>query len=32
MYVDDEYGRTWHIGYVVGKHWCTTYSQVREAV
>ena len=28
MYVDKKSGRTVHIGYVVGGHWCTAYQPV----
>ena len=28
MYVDLKDGRTVHIGYVVGAHWCTAYQRM----
>lgn len=29
MYVDDKSGNRYHIGYVIGRHWCTAYMPVR---
>lgn len=31
MYVDDKDGKSWHVGYVVGQHWCTAYVPLRRA-
>jgi hypothetical protein len=28
MYVDGKDGTAVHIGYVVGRHWCTAYRRV----
>lgn len=30
MYVDTKDGRTLHVGYVVGRHWCTAYQRVEQ--
>lgn len=30
MYVDGMNGKTYHVGYVVGKHWCTAYTPMRK--
>lgn len=29
MYIDGTDGKSYHIGYVVGRHWCTAYVPVR---
>lgn len=29
MYVNDRSGNCYHIGYVIGRHWCTAYVPVR---
>jgi hypothetical protein len=29
MYVDTKDGRTMHIGYVVGRHWCEAFTPIR---
>ena len=29
MYVDGADGRTYHIGYVVGRHWCEAFAPMR---
>lgn len=28
MYVDDKSGNRYHIGYVIGRHWCTAYAPI----
>ncbi len=32
MYVDGKDGKTYHIGYVVGKHWLNAFTPLRKAV
>jgi len=29
MYVDGTDGKTYHVGYIVGKHWLTAYTPMR---
>ena len=29
MYVNDRSGNRYHIGYVIGRYWCTAYMPVR---
>lgn len=29
MYCDDKSGKCYHVGYVIGRHWCTAYVPVR---
>ena len=32
MYADKKDGRTVHVGYVVGRHWCSAFQPVEIAV
>ncbi len=32
MYVDGKDGKTYHVGYVVGKHWLNAFIPLRKAV
>jgi hypothetical protein len=32
MYTDGKDGKTYHVGYVVGKHWLTAYKPYRNEV
>lgn len=29
MYIDGTDGKTYHVGYIVGKHWLTAYTPMR---
>lgn len=29
MYVEDKSGKVYHIGYVIGRHWCDAYVPVQ---
>ena len=30
MYVDNKKGETFHVGYVIGRHWLTMYRRVEK--
>ena len=29
MYCDDKSGKCYHVGYVIGRHWCRAYAPVQ---